>query len=336
MRVHHRTWGALAAAIILAALPGCGLLQDLLYGDLSPDQSNLRYGGGSRNVLDLWQAEGAGPRPLLVHFHGGAFLAGDKRDMDPELLRACLDNGISVAAPNYTYASTAPFPRQMEDGARAIQFLRHHAATYNIDPDRIASFGVSAGGGIALWLAVQDDLANPASSDPVARASTRVAVVGGFESQSSYDPRFYREFIRGRAYEHPALPTFFGITPQQYDSAAAQAKFEAASALNFATADDPPAWLYYIDDADPLPDGPNQFGATLYYPDFGKPLDGYPPVEQGIHHPVFGQALSFLMDPLGVEVVLRARFQYQALGSSDPDRAAIDEFVGWLRARLGA
>lgn len=327
---------ALAAAAVLAALPGCTLLDNLLTGGLAPDHRDVRYGSGSRMVMDIWVAEGAGPRPLMLYFHGGAFLTGNKRDMDPELLKACLANGISVASANYTYASTAPFPRPMMDGARAIQFLRHHAARYNIDPDRIASFGVSAGGGIALWLAVQDDFADPASADPVARASSRVALVGGFESQSSYDPRFYREFIRGRAYEHPALPKLFGITPQQYDTPGAHALFEAASALNFASADDPPAWLYYIEDADPLPDGPNQFGPTLFYPNFGRPLAGFPPVERGIHHPVFGQALFFVMEPLGVEVVLRARFQYQSAGFADPDRAAIQEFVQYMRGRLGA
>jgi len=67
------------------------------------------------------------------------------------------------------------------DAARALQFVRSKAAEWNIDKTRIGATGGSAGACSSLWLAFHDDLADPKSSDPVARESTRLlcaAVIG--------------------------------------------------------------------------------------------------------------------------------------------------------------
>ena len=57
----------------------------------------------------------------------------------------------------------------MLDGARAIQFLRHHADKYHLNKNRFACFGGSAGGCMSMWLAFHDDLADPKNPDPVLR-----------------------------------------------------------------------------------------------------------------------------------------------------------------------
>src|SRR5438132_1248179 len=83
----------------------------------APDIADAKYGPHPRNVLDLWQAKGDGPRPVVVFIHGGGFRGGNKEQLGADLLHRCLDAGISVAAINYRLTDTAPFPAAFMDSA---------------------------------------------------------------------------------------------------------------------------------------------------------------------------------------------------------------------------
>ncbi len=211
--------------------------------------------------------------------------------MPARLIEKCLASGISVASANYRLSGTAAFPAPMLDGARAIQFVRKNAKELGIDPQRIAAAGSSAGAGIALWVGFHDDLADPESDDPIARQSSRVVCVGVDGAQTSYDPRFIKELIGGRAHEHPALPAFYGVSSDaELDSPRIHKLYEDASPLNHVSAGDPPAILFYAEPNQPLP------------------ADARP--GQGIHHPRFGAALKAKLDPLKIECMLRHRSEY--------------------------
>jgi acetyl esterase/lipase len=121
---------------------------------------NVQYGPHLRNVLDVWLAKSDEPTPVLVSIHGGGFRGGNK-SVSPELLRRCLDARISVVAITYRLSDQAIAPAQFLDAARAIQFLRHKAKEWNLDPGRVAATGSSAGAGLSLWLGFHDDLADP-------------------------------------------------------------------------------------------------------------------------------------------------------------------------------
>ena len=254
-----------------------------------------------RNVLDIWKAKPrpgqSGPSPVVVFFHGGGFRGGSKASVPAWQVIQCLDEGISVVSANYRLSQTAAFPAPMLDGARVIQFVRYHAAELGIDPDRIAASGSSAGAGIALWVGFHDDLADPESHDPVSRQSSRVRCLAVDGAQTSYDPRFIKSLIGGRAHEHSALRPFFGIKPDtDLESPQICKLYEEASPINYVTSDDPPVILFYAEPNAPLPSD-------------AKP-------GQGIHHPRFGQALKTKLDPLGVECTLRHRDDYP--GHDDP------------------
>jgi acetyl esterase/lipase len=279
-----------------------------------PDEVDLRYGPHERNVLDVWQAKPkpgeTAPTPLVVFFHGGGFRSGDKSDVPAWLLSMCLDAGISVASANYRLSQTAPYPAPMLDGARAIQFLRFEASELGIDPARIAVSGGSAGAGISLWIGFHDDLADPRSDDPVARQSSRVKAMGVIGAQTSYDPRFIKETIGGRAHEHPALRGFYGITSDaDLDSPRTHKLYEEASAINYVSADDPPAFMYYTEPNAPLP------------PE-AKP-------GEGIHHPRFGTALKTRLDPLGIECILRHHNDYAK--RDDPNEAMFRDMTDFFK-----
>jgi acetyl esterase/lipase len=252
----------------------------------APDVRDASYGPHERNVLDLWKARSPKPTPLVIYLHGGGFQQGDKKSVPVVLLREALAAGFSVASLNYRLTNVAPFPAPMLDGVRAIQFLRSKAREWNLDPARFAASGTSAGAGIALWAAFHDDLAKRDSDDPVERQSSRLACVGAWGGQSSYDPRFIQKHVGGSEISHPALLPFYGLTREEIDTPRARALFEAASPINYLTADDPPVFLFYGEDP-PVP----------------LPADA--PEAVVIHHSQLGVVLKEKMQALGIRCELR-------------------------------
>jgi hypothetical protein len=178
---------------------------------------NVRYGPYERNVLDLWQAESQSATPVVVYIHGGAFIGGSKNNVhrNPEAIDKYLAEGISVASINYRLkckdkkiAVTIENPRGIGDGkpengtrldyilrdcARAVQFLRYKAKDWNINPELIAAYGGSAGGGASMWIGTMPDMKDEAAADPVLRHSTRIVAAGHWASQVTYNwPRWHK------------------------------------------------------------------------------------------------------------------------------------------------
>ncbi len=251
-----------------------------------PDFANITYGPYRRNVLDFWKAKSDSPAPVFVFFHGGGFMGGDKSNYIPSILAICQANGISFASANYRLISgdgAAPFPAPMLDGARVIQFLRTKAREWNIDPKRIAIGGGSAGANLSLWVALHDDLADPKSADPVLRESSRVSCVISWDGQTSNDPHIFQSVLGGPKTDYPSLLQFFGAkTRAELETPAMRKMAEEASAVNYATKEDPPILLIY-----------------------GRPMTPVPLPETTdwsivIHHPAYGKILKDKLDPLGV------------------------------------
>lgn len=265
----------------------------------APDLSNARYGPHERNVLDLWKAKSEKPTPLVVFIHGGAFKAGDKAMLAAQLLNGLLTNGVSVMAVNYRLSPGVHFPAHYMDCARAIQFARLNAREWNIDPKRIGATGGSAGAGTSLWIGFHDDMVDANSLDPVLRQSTRLACMAVLGAQSTYDPRVIKEWIGEATSKHPAFEGFYGLTSDEMDTPKAYKLYEAASAINYLTKDDPPVLLYYDQPDIPMP------------PEV--------PAGAGIHHPAFGRKLKEKMDALKIKCVMKHRNDYQSGGGNIQD-----------------
>ena len=264
----------------------------------APTHVNVPYGDHERQVLDFWRAAHAEqPAPVFVWIHGGGFRAGNKSSIPTDLLDGCLNNGISVASIHYRLSSHAPYPAQMHDSARAIQFIRSKAGDWNIDPKRVAAGGGSAGSGISQWLAFHDDMANPKSSDPVARQSTRLVCALPINMQSTYDPREIKTLIPGNAYKHRALIQLFDLPSDwNWDTAKVDADLDRllrdASPISHLTKDDAPAFL-------------------IHYERSNKPGN--------IHHSNFGKHLKQAMDKLDIECVRRMDRDYESMAEAYAD-----------------
>jgi hypothetical protein len=154
------------------------------------DFRNEPYGTHPRNTFDLWLADSKCPVPLVVYIHGGGFIGGDKsKYYDSADIDTFLNNGVSVAVINYRFMNEAPFGilASMNDSKYFVQFIRYNSNRFNIDKNRIACTGGSAGAGTALWLAFTNDMADLRNPDPVLRESTRLTAAGAFATQCTYD-----------------------------------------------------------------------------------------------------------------------------------------------------
>ncbi len=119
---------------------------------VEPTEADVPYGEHARHVLDFWRAQSDKPTPLFIWIHGGGFRAGDKKSFPGDLLKQCLDAGISCASIHYRLSDSAPYPAQMLDSARAIQFLRRRPPSGTWIPASLRP-ARSAGSGISQWLA---------------------------------------------------------------------------------------------------------------------------------------------------------------------------------------
>jgi len=117
----------------------------------TPTYKDVAYASVSAaQKLDIYLPAGSGPFPVVIVIHGGGFMVGDKAN--PALGDELLAAGYAVVSVNYRLAGEAKYPAQIQDVKAAVRFLRANAAKYNLDPNRFAAFGQSAGGNLAATL----------------------------------------------------------------------------------------------------------------------------------------------------------------------------------------
>lgn len=112
----------------------------------TPTYSNVDYvgKGSSKQMMDIYVPSGiTTPAPLIVHIHGGAFLAGSKGEVAS--FKTFYNNGYICADINYRLSSDSVWPAQLYDIRTAIRYLKVNSAQYGIDTNRIGLIGESAG-----------------------------------------------------------------------------------------------------------------------------------------------------------------------------------------------
>lgn len=109
---------------------------DLAYASASPAQK-----------LDIYLPDaGDGPFPVIMAVHGGAFMGGDKADMQLKPMLEGLARQYAVVSINYRLSGESLFPAQIHDVKTAIRWVKANARRYALDGSRIALWGGSAGG----------------------------------------------------------------------------------------------------------------------------------------------------------------------------------------------
>jgi acetyl esterase/lipase len=145
----------IAAGMSACAPPACDVTSDLSY------DSALGYHG----TFDFYQPRsdsGRTKRPAVLAIHGGAWRGGDKA-WGEQFGKELCPFGYVVFSINYRLAGRpgGTWPAQIEDVQSALKYIRANADRFAIDPTRVASLGMSAGGHLATMVALRDDPAGP-------------------------------------------------------------------------------------------------------------------------------------------------------------------------------
>lgn len=118
----------------------------------------------------------AGPKPVFITARGGNsnnLVPGQPSESDISSLTT--STGFIDVVFNYPEVGTNEDYRVSADGvALLIQYLRHHAADLNVDPDRITVQARSFGTIVSYSVALCEDRADPTSIDPVRHESSRM------------------------------------------------------------------------------------------------------------------------------------------------------------------
>jgi acetyl esterase/lipase len=145
----------------------------------SATTSNIPYGPGGRNKLDIWRRRDLpdGLRaPVLIQVPGGGWSINDKRGQAYPLMSRMVELGWICVPINYSRSPGAAWPAHITDVKRAIAWVRANIADYGGDPDFIAITGGSAGGHLSSLAALTagDDRLQPGFED--ADTSVQAAV----------------------------------------------------------------------------------------------------------------------------------------------------------------
>ena len=204
-------------------------LLDVVYGHAS----------GQDLKLDAFLCDSAKASPVVIYIHGGGWRQGDKRPSENtfrvehlilDALKGAMHSaGIAVVSINYRLSDVAVYPAQVDDVTRAVQFVRHHAKEWRLDPPRIAVLGPSAGGHLALWIGLHPDRANPKSSDPVERESTRVRCTVNYYGVTD----FHLLQQHPDSYRIPAFRQLFGYSEKDSLSKLTEEQMDAASPVSY-------------------------------------------------------------------------------------------------------
>ena len=113
---------------------------------------------GKRDLhLDLFRPVKPGKYPVLLLIHGGGWRSGNKSMENPMAMMVAA-KGYVTACVEYRLSPEALYPAAVYDIKAAIRYLRANAGKFNIDPERMATSGTSAGGQLAALIGMTGNL----------------------------------------------------------------------------------------------------------------------------------------------------------------------------------
>jgi acetyl esterase/lipase len=188
----------------------------------------LGTGNGDVPKMYVYPAPGTAPHSAVIVMPGGGYthLAIEKEGGAEA--RWLNERGVTAFVLEYRLGPRYHFPSPMLDGARAVRYVRSHAAELDVAKDRIGLWGFSAGGHLAGYLATVHDSGTASASDPIERVSDRpdfVIVSYGRFSMDQTIPR--KTNMEGLLGDHPS-----------------HAMLDAVSVVKLVTKDTPPCFIF--------------------------------------------------------------------------------------------
>lgn len=173
-------------------------------------------------LADVYVPKGAGPWPGVLLIHGGGWSSGDREQVQT-IAERLAKRGFVAFSTTYRLAPQHLFPAQLEDVQLALRWMQQHASEYRMRPERIGTFGYSAGAHLAAMLGTLSP------GDALASTPRVAAVVAGGT------PSDLTKFKGGKL-----VPQLLGTSFRQDPEL-----FARASPVSTISADDPPFFVYH-------------------------------------------------------------------------------------------
>ncbi|HEX6265449.1 MAG TPA: alpha/beta hydrolase [Burkholderiales bacterium] len=123
--------------------------------DLDVTEQEFRRTARGRTLMArIYRPKAAGPVPVLLDLHGGAW--NDKDRLANETMdRAVASSGVLVVAIDMTLAGEAPYPASVQDANYGVRWLKSKSAQWGGDPATLGILGSSTGGHIAMLVGMR-------------------------------------------------------------------------------------------------------------------------------------------------------------------------------------
>jgi acetyl esterase/lipase len=142
----------------LGVAVGATLLANLAWGadpPLPKQTYTFKTVGDLKVQADVYRADDAKTRPVVVWIHGGALISGNRKSVPRNLLDLCRDEGYALVSLDYRLAPEVKLPEIVADVTDAFGWLRGAGAKQcHLDAGRVVVTGGSAGGYLTLMTGV--------------------------------------------------------------------------------------------------------------------------------------------------------------------------------------
>ena len=122
--------------------------------DINVEDVEYNRHGGTPLLMRLYRPQGAGPFPIMVELHGGAWCRSD-RLADVVIHEPLARSGVIVASLDFRQPPVAPYPASFQDIHYGIRWLKARATELGSRPDMVGSMGNSSGGHQAMLLGMR-------------------------------------------------------------------------------------------------------------------------------------------------------------------------------------
>ncbi|MFN3648168.1 MAG: alpha/beta hydrolase [Armatimonadota bacterium] len=153
----------------------------------------------------------AEPLPVIVYYHGGGWAIANLGTYEPSARALAEKTGAMVVSVAYRQAPEHRFPTAHEDSFAAYQWITENADELGADPNRIAVAGESAGGNLAVAVALR---AREQGVRPPIHILAVYPIADGDTESASYD-----EYAEARPLNRPMMQWFFDQYLEETDDA---------------------------------------------------------------------------------------------------------------------
>lgn len=181
------------------------------------------------------------PLPVVAYWHGGGFVLADLDTYDASARALAEESDAIVVALDYRHAPEAKFPAAHEDAFAGYQWVVKNAGSFGGDPTRIALAGESAGGNLAVNVAIL-------AREQKEQAPLHLLLIYPV-TQSSLETTSYRTWANPKPLDRSMMEWFF----KQYTNTPGDARDPRLSLVDANLAGLPPTTIVNAE-IDPLLD----------------------------------------------------------------------------------